>query len=398
LLTQNDIFIYEKDEEGRKHMGVKMRYGMVGGGPGSFIGEAHRRSINIDGKAELVAGCFSRSFENTQKRGAELGLASDRCYASSEEMAKAEAARADGIDFAVVVTPNASHYSVCKAFLEAGIHVACDKPLAVSVAEAEELEKIAREKGLLFLVTYTYMGHVTAKHAKEIIKAGELGKIRTIAAEYPQGWLAYEGEWGGKQGEWRCDPSQSGNTNCLGDLGTHIENAVTTMTGLKIKRVLAKMDKVVPGRKLDDNDFVMAEFEGGATGLFWCSQVAIGHDNSLRVRIYGDGGSIQWFQEDPEKITVIKKDGTLTELHRGYGSIAPDAAKYGRLPSGHPEGWFEAMGNLYKSFIDCIEAKKDGTFAPEMIDYPTVSDGVDGIRFVEACLKSQELGNVWVDL
>jgi predicted dehydrogenase len=398
LLTQNDIFIYEKDEEGRKHMGVKMRYGMVGGGPGSFIGEAHRRSINIDGKAELVAGCFSRSFENTQKRGAELGLASDRCYASSEEMAKAEAARADGIDFAVVVTPNASHYSVCKAFLEAGIHVACDKPLAISVAEAEELEKIARGKGLLFLVTYTYMGHVTAKHAKEIIKAGELGKIRTIAAEYPQGWLAYEGEWGGKQGEWRCDPSQSGNTNCLGDLGTHIENAVTTMTGLKIKRVLAKMDKVVPGRKLDDNDFVMAEFEGGATGLFWCSQVAIGHDNSLRVRIYGDGGSIQWFQEDPEKITVIKKDGTLTELHRGYGSIAPDAAKYGRLPSGHPEGWFEAMGNLYKSFIDCIEAKKDGTFAPEMIDYPTVSDGVDGIRFVEACLKSQELGNVWVDL
>jgi predicted dehydrogenase len=282
--------------------------------------------------------------------------------------------------------------------LEAGIHVACDKPLAVSVAEAEELEKIAREKGLLFLVTYTYMGHVTAKHAKEIIKAGELGKIRTIAAEYPQGWLAYEGEWGGKQGEWRCDPSQSGNTNCLGDLGTHIENAVTTMTGLKIKRVLAKMDKVVPGRKLDDNDFVMAEFEGGATGLFWCSQVAIGHDNSLRVRIYGDGGSIQWFQEDPEKITVIKKDGTLTELHRGYGSIAPDAAKYGRLPSGHPEGWFEAMGNLYKSFIDCIEAKRDGTFTPEMIDYPTVSDGVDGIRFVEACLKSQELGNVWVDL
>jgi predicted dehydrogenase len=371
---------------------------MVGGGPGSFIGEAHRRSINIDGKAELVAGCFSRSYENTLKRGAELGLAKDRCYASPEEMAKAEAAREDGIDFVVVVTPNASHYSACKAFLEAGIHVACDKPLAVSVAEAEELEKISRDKGLLFLVTYTYMGHVTAKHAREIIKAGELGKIRTVAAEYPQGWLAYEGEWGGKQGEWRCDPGQSGNTNCLGDLGTHIENAVTTMTGLKIKRVLAKMDKVVPGRKLDDNDFVMAELEGGATGLFWCSQVAIGHDNSLRVRIYGDGGSIQWFQEEPEKITVIKKDGSLTELHRGYGSIAPGAAQYGRLPSGHPEGWFEAMGNLYKSFMDCIEAKMDGSFTPDMIDYPTVSDGVEGIRVVEACLKSQELGNVWVDL
>jgi predicted dehydrogenase len=379
-------------------MNTKLRYGMVGGGSGAFIGEAHRRSINIDGKAELVAGCFSRSFEKTKERGRELGLSEDRCYATFEEMAQAEAAREDGIDFVVVVTPNVSHYSICKAFLEAGIHVSCDKPLAVSVAQAEELERLANEKGLLFLVTYTYMGHVTAKHAREIIKAGELGNIRTVIAEYPQGWLAYEGEWGGKQGEWRCDPAQSGNTNCLGDLGTHIENAVTTMTGLKIKRVLARMDKVVPGRKLDDNDFVMAEFENGATGLFWSSQIAIGHDNSLRVRIYGDGGSIQWFQEEPEKITVIKKDGTLTEVHRGYGSIAPEAAKYGRLPSGHPEGWFEAMGNLYKSFIECIEAKKNGTFTPDMIDYPTVSDGVEGIRFVEACLKSQELGNVWVDL
>jgi predicted dehydrogenase len=380
------------------HMNTKLRYGMVGGGSGAFIGEAHLRSINIDGKAELVAGCFSRSFEKTKERGRELGLSEDRCYATFEEMAQAEAAREDGIDFVVVVTPNVSHYSICKAFLEAGIHVSCDKPLAVSVAQAEELESLANEKGLLFLVTYTYMGHVTAKHAREIIKAGELGNIRTVIAEYPQGWLAYEGEWGGKQGEWRCDPAQSGNTNCLGDLGTHIENAVTTMTGLKIKRVLARMDKVVPGRKLDDNDFVMAEFENGATGLFWSSQIAIGHDNSLRVRIYGDGGSIQWFQEEPEKITVIKKDGTLTEVHRGYGSIAPEAAKYGRLPSGHPEGWFEAMGNLYKSFIECIEAKKNGTFTPDMIDYPTVSDGVEGIRFVEACLKSQELGNVWVDL
>ena len=379
-------------------MNTKLRYGMVGGGPGAFIGEAYWRSINIDGKAELVAGCFSRSFEKTKERGRELGLPEDRCYATFEEMAQAEAVREDGIDFVVVVTPNVSHYSICKAFLEAGIHVSCDKPLAVSVAQAEELERLANEKGLLFLVTYTYMGHVTAKHACEIIKAGELGNIRTVIAEYPQGWLAYEGGWGGKQGEWRCDPAQSGNTNCLGDLGTHIENAVTTMTGLKIKRVLARMDKVVPGRKLDDNDFVMAEFENGATGLFWSSQIAIGHDNSLRVRIYGDGGSIQWFQEEPEKITVIKKDGTLTEVHRGYSSIAPEAAKYGRLPSGHPEGWFEAMGNLYRSFIECIEAKKNGTFTPDMINYPTVSDGVEGIRFVEACLKSQELGNVWVDL
>ena len=376
----------------------KLTYGMVGGGPGSFIGDAHRRSINLDGMATLVAGCFSRSLEKTLETGRELGVAEDRCYVNYEEMAKAEAARPDCIDFVVIVTPNYAHYGACKAFLEAGINVSCDKPLCVNSEQAHELEKLAKEKDLLFLVTYTYMGHITAKHAREIIKRGDIGKVRTVAAEYPQGWLAYEGEWGGKQGEWRCDPSMSGNTNCLGDLGTHVENAVATMTGLKIKRVLAKMDVVVPGRTLDDNDFVMVEYEGGATGLYWTSQVAIGHDNSLRVRIYGDAGSIQWFQEEPEKITVIKKDGSLTEHHRGYESIAPGAAKYKRIPSGHPEGWFEAMANLYRSFMECIHAREAGAFTEDMIDFPTVRDGVEGVEFVEACLKSAQNGNIWVDM
>jgi len=313
-------------------------------------------------------------------------------------MAQAEAKREDGIDFVVVVTPNASHYEICKAFLEAGIHVACDKPLAVSAKQARELVQLAKRKDLLFLVTYTYMGHVTAKHAARIIASGQIGKVRTVMAEYPQGWLADEHTDGGKQGSWRIDPAQSGGVNCLGDLGTHVENAVATMTGLKIKRLLAKLDVVVPGRVLDDNDFVMVEYEGGATGLYWTSQVAIGHDNSLRVRIYGDAGSIQWFQEEPEKITVIGKDGSLTEHHRGYPTIAPEAAKYGRLPSGHPEGWLEAMANLYLSFMQCLRAKKDGSFKPEMIDYPTVEEGAQGIEFVEACLKSAKNGNVWVDV
>jgi len=379
-------------------MSKTLLYGMVGGGPGAFIGDAHRRSINLDGGAELVAGSFSRSYEQTLEMGKQLGLETDRCYKTFEEMAVSEAKREDGIDFVVVVTPNASHYEISKAFLEAGINVVCDKPLTTSAEQADELVALAKEKDLLFMVTYTYTGHVTAKHAKEIIKAGEIGKVRTVVAEYPQGWLAHEDEWGGKQGEWRCDPEQSGNTNCLGDLGTHVENAVATMTGLKIKRVLAKMDKMVSGRVLDDNDFVMVEYEGGATGMYWTSQVAIGHDNSLRVRIYGDGGSVLWFQEDPEKITVVKEDGSLTEHHRGYGSIAPEAAKYGRLPSGHPEGWFEANANLYRSFKECLIARKEGQFTPEMIDYPTVEDGAEGIRFLEACIKSHSLGNVWVDL
>ncbi len=377
----------------------KLLYGMVGGGPGAFIGDAHRRSINLDGQAQLVAGCFSRSVEKTIEMGEMLGICKDRCYANYEEMAKAEGARSeDKLDFVVIVTPNYAHYGACKAFLEAGINISCDKPLCVNSEQANALESLAREKDLLFLVTYTYMGHVTAKHAKEIIGRGDLGIIRSVVAEYPQGWLAYENEWGGKQGEWRCDPKMSGNTNCLGDLGTHVENAVATMTGMKIRRVLAKMDVVVPGRTLDDNDFIMVEYEGGATGMYWTSQYAIGHDNSLRVRIYGENGSIQWFQEEPEKITVISRDGTLTELHRGYGAIATNAAKYARLPSGHPEGWLEAMGNLYRSFMECIRAKLDGSFTPEMIDYPTVSDGAEGVRFVEACIESSKNGNVWVDM
>lgn len=376
----------------------KLSYGMVGGGPGSFIGDAHRKAINIDGKAALVAGCFSRSAEKCRQTGAELGIAEERCYVSFAEMAKAEAARPDGIDYVVVVTPNVSHYPVCKAFLEAGIHVACDKPLCLTVEQAEELEKLAEEKNLLFLVTYTYMGHVTAKHIKRFIAEGKLGKIRTVMAEYPQGWLAYEGEWGGKQGQWRCDPEQSGGVNCLGDLGTHVENAVATMTGLKVKRVLAKMDVVVPGRVLDDNDVVLVEYEGGATGCYWTSQFAIGHKNDLRVRIYGEKGSILWEQENCEKVTMIEYDGTEVVRYRGAPGIEPGAAAYGRLPSGHTEGWLESMGNLYRSFMECVNAKKDGSFTADMIDFPTVHDGAEGVKFVHACLKSNQEGNVWVEL
>ena len=212
-------------------MRKNLRYGMVGGGPGAFIGDAHRRAISVDDTARLVAGCFSRDPEKSRVHGNALGLDTERCYESYKEMALAEGKRKDGIDFVVVVTPNATHYEVCKAFLEAGIHVACDKPLATDSSQAEELKRIADEKGLLFMVTYTYMGHVTAKYVRDLVKNGEIGTVRTIMAEYPQGWLYNEKDWGGKQGEWRCDPKQSGRVNCLGDLGTHVENAVAMMTG-----------------------------------------------------------------------------------------------------------------------------------------------------------------------
>lgn len=377
---------------------AKLRYGMVGGGPGAFIGDAHRKAVSLDGTAELVAGCFSRTPEKTLEQGKALGLEPERCYASYQEMAEAEAAREDGIDFVVIVTPNNTHYAIAKAFLEAGIHVACDKPLVTTVQEAEDLKKMADEKDLLFMVTYTYTGHVTMKYMRDLVKNGEIGTIRTVMAEYPQGWLYDENSWGGKQGEWRCDPAQSGRVNCLGDLGTHVENAVATVTGLKIKRVLAKMDVVVPGRKLDDNDQILVEYEGGATGINWTSQFAIGCDNSLRLRIYGSKGTLLWFQENPEEVILIREDGIARSVKRGYGAVTPDAAKYGRLPSGHTEGWLEAMGNLYDSFGACVKAKKEGHFTPELIDYPTIEEGVAGLKYVEACLESNAKGNVWVEL
>ncbi len=378
-------------------MGKVLNYGMVGGGPGAFIGEAHRKAIGLDGKARIVAGCFSRSLENTLAAGEALGIEKERLYKNYEEMAAKEAGREDCIDFVVIVTTNYAHYEACKAFLNAGIPIVCEKPLTVTLEQALELEKLANEKKLLFMVTYVYSGHVTAMNIREIIAAGEIGQIRTVMGEYPQGWLAFEDIKGNKQGEWRTDPAQSGNTNALGDIGTHIENTVYRMTGLKIKRLLARMDKVVPGRTLDDNSTVMLEFENGATGVYWASQIAIGHDNGLRIRIYGSKGSISWFQEQPEVFHMAKQDGSLLEIHRGHGAIKQKAAKYTRLPSGHTEGWFEAMGNFYSNYIDCLNAQKNGVFTEDMIEYPTVVDGVDGVRFIEACIKSSASGNVWVD-
>lgn len=378
-------------------MGKVLNYGMVGGALDAFIGDAHRRAINIDGKARLAAGCFSRSYDKTLAAGEALHVPDDRLYHNFQEMAEREGAREDGIDFVVIVTPNYAHYDACKAFLEAGIAVSCDKPLCVKAEQAKELEALAKSRGLQFMVTYTYSGHVTAKNIRALIEEGEIGEIRTVMGEYPQGWLAAEDINGNKQGEWRTDPALSGDTNCLGDIGTHIENTVYRMTGLKIKRVLANMEIIVPGRRLDDNTTVLVEYENGASGCYWSSQVAIGHDNGLRVRIYGSRGSILWFQENPEKFQLCREDGTVQEIHRGHGAIRPQAAKYQRLPSGHTEGWLEAMGNLYGSFIDCLNAQADGTFTEEMIDYPTVADGVDGVLYIAACLKSQAAGNTWVD-
>ncbi|MCL2127059.1 MAG: Gfo/Idh/MocA family oxidoreductase [Treponema sp.] len=379
--------------------GEKLRYGMVGGGQGAFIGDVHRKSIALDCMAELAAGCFSRSPENTLATGKALGISPDRCYKSYEEMAEGEAKRSDKIDFVVIVTPNNVHFPAAKAFLSRGINVVCDKPLTWEVAEARELADLAAKNKLLFAVTYSYTGYPAVKQVREMIKKGEIGDIRFVNAEYPQEWLATPAEKSGsKQAEWRADPKISGKSNCVGDIGSHIENMVSYMTGLKIKSLCARLDKIVEGRVLDDNASVMIEYEGGAKGLYWACQVAVGYDNALRVRVFGSKGTIQWSQEAPNYIEVFKLGQPKESLSRGRDGFYPHAQSYSRIPGGHPEGYFEALGNLYKTYIGALAKIKAGQKPGEAdMDFPGVEMGIDGVNFINKCVESSGKGAVWVN-
>jgi len=379
--------------------GRSLRYGMVGGGQGAFIGDVHRKAIALDGSATLAAGCFSRSHENTLATGRALGLPDDRLYRSFDELAEAEAKRKDGVDFVVVVTPNASHFAAAKAFLSRGIHVVCDKPLVFEVREAEELAALAKRKDLLFCVTYTYTGYPAVKHAREMIARGDIGPIRFVNAEYPQEWLATLLEKDGqKQAAWRADPAQSGKSNCVGDIGSHVENLVRYVTGLDIARLCARLDTFVPGRVLDDNASILVEYQGGAKGLYWSSQIAVGYDNGLRVRIFGATGSIQWAQENPNYLTVARLGRPTEVLSRGRDGFYAHAQSYSRIPSGHPEGYFEAFANIYRTFTGALARKKAGAALTERdLDFPNVEDGLSGVRFIGRCVESSKQGAVWVD-
>jgi predicted dehydrogenase len=381
-----------------------LRYGMVGGGQGAFIGEVHRKAIGLDGTATLSAGCFSRSLDNTVATGRSLGIEGDRLYPDFSLMAAAEGKRArsgsgDGIDFVVVVTPNASHYAAAKAFLSQGIHVVCDKPLTFEVAEAEELALLAKKNGLLFCVTYTYTGYPAVKQAREMIRRGDIGEIRFVNAEYPQEWLAKPVEREGqKQAAWRNDPALTGKSNCVGDIGSHVENLVATVTGLKIKSLCARLDTFVPGRPLDDNATVMVEYSGGAKGLYWASQVAVGCDNGLRFRVFGSTGSLSWSQENPNYLSVSRLDGPNQVWSRGRDAFYPGAQAYSRIPSGHPEGYFEAFANIYRTFASALSAHKAGRAPTDAeMDFPGVEAGIEGVRFIGKCVESSHKGAVWVD-
>ena len=380
-------------------MAKQIRYGMVGGGLNAFIGEVHRKALNFDTRAELVAGSFSSHADRNAATGEAYCLDPARVYASYEEMAKAEAAREDGIDFVSVVTPNNMHYPVCKAFLEAGINVVCEKPLCFTVAQAEELCRLSREKGLLFGVTYTYTGYTMAKVMKEMIAEGKIGKVIAVNAEYAQDWLLGELATGNNTqtniAVWRTDPAMSGAANCVGDIGTHVENFIHYVTGLKIKRLLATTNTY--GKALDLNANVLVEYENGANGAYWCSQVAAGHYNGLVARVYGDKGALEWVQEDPEHLRYTPVDGPVQVLARGAGCVKEKAAATGRLPSGHPEGIYVAFANIYRNYVSALIARKNGEDAAGY-DFPTVEDGLSGVRFIQAVVDSAASNAAWVEL
>lgn len=377
-----------------------LKYGMVGGGPGSFIGGVHRKAAKFDGEAEIVSGAFSRTYEKTLQTGKKLDLEEDRLYENYKEMAKKEASRVDGIDFVTIVVPNKFHYPVAKEFLNHEISVICDKPLTVTLDEAKELEELTRKNDLLFGVTYVYSGYPMVKQARELVQSGKLGEIRVIQGEYPQEWLAEPVEKeGNKQAEWRTDPEVSGSANCVGDIGTHIENTVTYISNLKIESLAANLSIFGKGRELDDNAEMLVKFENGATGSFWCSQVAVGHDNGLKVRIYGTKGSLVWKQEDPNYLELSYLHKPKEILSRGRDELQPTAAEAVRLPGGHPEGFYEAFSNIYANFTTALKDKKQGKEVdPDHYDYPDVSEGVQGVNFIETSLESSDQNSKWIDL
>ena len=373
---------------------------MVGGGPGAFIGDVHRSAIRLDDKANLVAGVFSSDSAKSREFGQTLHIAQDRLYDDYMQMVEQESKRPDKVDFVVIVTPNAYHYPVAKACLEHKLHVVSDKPLTVDSKQAKELENLAEKNGLLFGVTYTYTGYPTVKEIRSLIQNGVIGELRFVNAEYPQEWLATRSEdTDNRQAKWRTDPKLSGASNCVGDIGSHIENLVSTMTSLKIRRVSARLDVFVENRVLDDNASIMVDYEGGAKGLYWSSQIAVGSDNALRIRIYGSKGSISWFQEDPDHFQLSLLGEPTRIYSRGRDEFSQPAQKFSRLPSGHPEGLFEAFANIYKAYTDTLRKVLDKEDVDlSQADFPTVSQGADGVRFIEACVLSSRQDSAWIDL
>ncbi|MDA9496882.1 Gfo/Idh/MocA family protein [Bradyrhizobium sp. CCBAU 11357] len=375
----------------------RIRLGMVGGGQGAFIGAVHRIAARIDDQFELVAGALASDPVRAKASAKELGIADDRAYGSFEEMARAEAARADGIEAVSIVTPNHMHSPVAKAFLDAGIHVICDKPLTTTVAEAEELVALVRKTGRIFVVTHNYTGYPMVRQARAMIANGELGEIRLVKAEYLQDWLTEPLETTGqKQAAWRTDPARSGAGGCIGDIGTHAYNLACFVTGLALDELLAQLSTFVEGRRLDDDVQILLKWKGGAKGMLWASQVAAGNENGLTLRVYGSKGGLEWAQENPNHLWFTPYGRPKQLLTRGGAGTLADAARVSRIPSGHPEGYLEGFATIYAEAARAIRAAQAGQKPDPEVIFPTVEDGLAGVQFIDAAVKSATSKGAWV--
>ncbi|MCA1470370.1 Gfo/Idh/MocA family oxidoreductase [Bradyrhizobium sp. IC3195] len=375
----------------------RIRLGMVGGGQGAFIGAVHRIAARIDDQFELVAGALASDPVRAKTSAKELGIADGRAYGSFEEMARAEAARADGIEAVSIVTPNHMHRPVAKAFLEAGIHVICDKPLTTTVADAEELVALVRKTGRIFAVTHNYTGYPMVRQARAMVANGDLGEIRLVKVEYLQDWLTEPLETTGqKQAAWRTDPSRSGAGGCIGDIGTHAYNLACFVSGLELDELLAQLSIFVEGRPLDDDVQILLKWKGGAKGMLWASQVAVGNENGLTLRVYGSKGGLEWAQENPNHLWFTPYGKPRQLLTRGGAGAMGEAARVSRIPSGHPEGYLEGFATIYAEAARAIRAAAAGEKPHPDVVFPTVEDGLAGVKLIEAAVKSSAGNGVWV--
>src|SRR5437899_995912 len=378
----------------------RLRLGMVGGGPGSFIRAVHRIAARLDDRFELVASALSSNPERSRAAALGLHIVEERAYGSFAEMAAAEAKRPDRIDAVSIVTPNHLHFAPAKAFLEAGIHVICDKPLTTTVEDAVALAQMVRRSGLIFGLTHNYTGYPLVRQAREMIEAGELGRIRVVQVEYAQDWLTTALETTGqKQAAWRTDPAQSGPGGSLGDIGTHAYNIACFVTGLRCDQVAADVSIFVPGRRLDDNVQALLRFEGGARGMLWASQVATGNENNLRLRVYGEKAGLEWGQENPNYLRFTPYGKPPVTISRAGAGATASAKHASRTPSGHPEGYLEAFAQLYADLAEQIAARNAGrAAAASSLLVPGVKEGVEGVQFIEGVLKSSKQNSGWVKL
>jgi len=386
-------------EESRSVSGAgrRVRLGMVGGGEGAFIGAVHRIAARLDDQYELLAGALSSEPAKALRSAEAIGL--PRAYPDYATMAREEAGRDDGIEAVAIVTPNDQHAPAAEAFLRAGIHVICDKPVTTTLAEAQRLKALVEETGRLFAVTHNYTGYPMVRHARQLVREGALGDIRVVQVEYVQDWLTERLEaTGQKQAAWRTDPKRSGAGGCIGDIGTHAFNLLHYVTGLKTTELAAELTTFVPGRALDDNVQVMLRLAGGARGALWASQVAPGNENGLRLRVYGSRGGLEWAQEQPNQLRHSPFGEPVRTVSRGTGAVLADGQRVSRLPSGHPEGYFEAFATIYAEIAAAIRAARDGSAAPAGVDFPTLDDGIEGLAFIEAALHSASDGGRWVRL